>query len=340
MFFGGKSKNLAPPLSKAPPGPQPSPPSLFLGAFDWWVEKCGDLIRSDLTFSSNAKIMHQALEGKIEDLQLHILNFLPGEDLINLCKALDAGSVIVSESQLMSFEDLRNFFENGEREHSYRSVIITDQWFDVDSEYQPLANEIFCKLRQFYNKGCSVIIGGPMGVFSATTTISNLFDLEWSFASYTTKSMKKTRIGERILGDSFPFEVQYLKSNFIKAPPNESLFIEHINSEEYSDDSDYEFGPPEPSTDTPVAVHFREEGGSISYFGFVNSLDVSYGAMMLRLANATYHFNRDGLIEIGCCFAEEKFTSERSEDMLSMAMNLIAVLLRCIVSHFRHWRAT
>lgn len=55
-------------------------------------------------------------------------------------------------------------------------------------------------------------------------------------------------------------------------------------------DSDIEDDPvPEPSTDSPVVVHFGATGGCISYFGFVNIVDVSlFGAIMLRLVNAAH----------------------------------------------------
>jgi hypothetical protein len=90
---------LSPPLSTAPPGPTPC---LFLGAVEWFVGECCDVLRNDLVFSTNAKSIHPLLEGQIEELQLPILNFLNGKDVYNLCKALRGGSKIVRVDEIIA----------------------------------------------------------------------------------------------------------------------------------------------------------------------------------------------------------------------------------------------
>lgn len=242
-------------------------------------------------FSSRAKAIHQLLKGKLGDLQLPILNFLSGNDVFNLSKALGGGSVYVSQQDMCKEVDVLSLFKSPCNKSEYRCVITTDDWFDVDREYQNLAHSLFDTLKFMYDNGRSVVIAATMGVYSVPRTISTIFhfksESQWKLASYTKKSISKTEVGNRILGDAFPFTQTYLKSHFVSAPTEECLFIEYIDPADYEDsDSDYEpERVPQPSPDTPIAVHFGDNGGSVSYFGFVNPLDVSYGAIMLRLAN-------------------------------------------------------
>lgn len=296
MFWTKKSEPLSPPLSTAPPGPLPSLPTIFLGVDEYFVEECGDVLRSDLVFSMNAKAIHPALEGTIRETQLPILNYLSGKDVLSLTKALGGGSLIVGVEEIMTkLNDLESLpWEN----NRYRCAIADDSWFDVDQEYQQVANNLFQMLRHMYNNGSSIIIMAQMGLFTVPRQICNMFGFEsnWNFASYTKRVISKTDVGGRILGDSFPFETKYIKANFVAAPQNECLFVEHIDPADYewsdSDSGGRESAPepsrlPEPNTESPVVVHFGNNG-CISYFGFVNSLDVSYGAILHRLANVTY----------------------------------------------------
>jgi hypothetical protein len=302
-WFPKKSEPLSPPLSIAPPGPTPCPPSLFLGASEWFVENCGDVLRNDLVFSTNAQPIHPQLEGKIEDLQLPILNFLNGKDVLNLSRALRGGSKIVSLDEIIERGNANSFIENVDDltqplAPAYRGVVTTDDWFDVDPEYRQIANNLFDTLRDMYDAGCSVVVASTMGVYSVPRQLCTIFNFEsqWKLAFYTKKNISTTQVGSRILGDSFPFQkvYRYTKSHFISAPQDECLFVEFIDPADYEDsDSDGEDDPvPEPNTDSPVVVHFGAAGGCISYFGFVNSLDVSYGAIMLRLVNAA-HYNHE-----------------------------------------------
>mmetsp|Transcript_25824 Transcript_25824/g.43867 ORF Transcript_25824/g.43867 Transcript_25824/m.43867 type:complete len:133 (+) Transcript_25824:730-1128(+) len=55
--------------------------------------------------------------------------------------------------------------------------------------------------------------------------------------------------------------------------------------EDYEDEEDYPDGPPPPTPGSPVIMSLGESK-SVSYFGFSNPLDVSYGAIMLKLCYA------------------------------------------------------
>mmetsp|Transcript_5352 Transcript_5352/g.6261 ORF Transcript_5352/g.6261 Transcript_5352/m.6261 type:complete len:307 (-) Transcript_5352:104-1024(-) len=290
---------LSPPLSTAPPGPHPTPPTLFLGAPEYFVTQCDDVLRNDLVFSSNAKPIHSFLEGKIEDLQLPILNYLSGKDVLCLSRALMGGSVIVTDDELIARGNASSFIENENGNalgDVYRGAISTDEWFDVDAEYQPLANNVFQALRTMYNAGCHVVMAATTGVYTAPRQLCTIFQIEsqWTLRSYTTHTICKTELGRRILRDAFPFQNKYIKGHFVGAPMEECLFLEHVDPADYEysecSDSDNDNDPvPDPCMDSPIVVHFGGNGGCLAYFGFVNDLDVSFGAIMLRLVNASYY---------------------------------------------------
>lgn len=271
---------LAPPLTSAPPGATPCRPTLFLGVSEWFIECCGDVLRSDLVFSTNAKPIHPILEGKFE--QVLILNFLNGKDLIGLSKALDAGSTILSDEDILMDPTLATEKTNKDW---FRGVIFTDDWFDVDPEYQPLATNMIQTLKSVYDSGGSVIVAATMGVFSVPQTLSSIFELPepWALTAYTRRSMVGTAVGKSILGNALPNKTLYVKAHFVRAPTNDSLMIEVVNSDDY-DSSDEE---PEQQTESPIVTHQdnSDNGGCISYFGFINDFDVSYGAIMLKLLN-------------------------------------------------------
>jgi hypothetical protein len=269
---------LAPPLTSAPPGPTPCRPALFLGVSEWFAESCGDVLRNDLVFSTNAKAIHPILQGKME--QALILNFLNGKEILVMSNALNGGSTIVTDEDLLKDNSLAT---KKPKKGWFRGVIVTDDWFDVDPEYQTLTNNMIETLKTMYDSGCSVIVAASMGVFSVPQTLSSVFQFAqpWDLTAYTSKRLITTPVGKSILGNAFPNKSVYAKANFIQAPREESLLIECINSEDY--DSDEE--EPEPNTDSPIVVHKSKNGGCVSYFGFVNDLDVSYGAIMLQLLN-------------------------------------------------------
>ena len=166
----------------------------------------------------------------------------------------------------------------------YKGVIATDDWFDVDYEYQPIANAIFQVLKDMYKGGGSVVIATTMGVFSVPQQISKMFQFSpsWTLAAYTKRTIITTSKGKGILKEAVAARPIYTKAHFVQAPKEECLFEEHINPEDY--DSDYSDEPPQPSQESPVVMHCGGPNkGRISYFGFVNDLDVSWGDIILKL---------------------------------------------------------
>ena len=169
----------------------------------------------------------------------------------------------------------------------YCGVITTDDWFDVDMEYQLIANNIFRVLKDMYNSGGPVVIAATMGIFSVPQQISNMFEFDspWTFNSYTRKEVTTTPVGKEILGKAFSKNHVYTKAHFIGAPKEDCLFEEYIRAEDYEDDSDYD-EIPSPAEESPIVRHCSPSGsGVVFYFGFVNSLDVSYGDIFLKLMN-------------------------------------------------------
>jgi len=288
MFHSSLRKPLSPPLSKAPEGREPCLPCLFFGVSDFFVEECGDVLRCDLVFSTNAKVVHPLLSGE-KSLQLLVLNFLCSKDVLSISYALEGGSKIVSDSDIINQGNNLKDFVQTTALGKYRGVICTDEWFDVDPEYASLSEDVIASMKSMYDMGCSVIFAAVMGVFAAPRQISKLFEIQtdWELTAYTKRSVSLTQKGKSILGDSFPFENAYLKSNFLSAPKEELLFIEYIDPGDYEDPDYEDYSVPEPSPDSPVVIHFSPSGGCVSYFGFVNPLDVSYGAILLKLLNAS-----------------------------------------------------
>ncbi|KAL3943200.1 MAG: hypothetical protein SGBAC_002730 [Bacillariaceae sp.] len=276
-----KREPVAPELVSAPPGPQPCLPSLLLGVDEWWMEHCEDVLRNDLVFSSRARALHPLMKGRHD--QVHILNYLSGKDLIALSKATNGGSLMVSVDDLIQNNRIRNEIHPSP-EGRYHGVVLTDQWFDVDEEYQALATSLFRAAKVMYDRGCSVVFVATAGVYSAPTSISALFQLgqQWRLTNYTKHDLVKTAVGETILQSAFPSKAVYTKAHFVSAPEAESLLIENVNPHDYdSDDS-----MPTPNTSSPLVVHRDADGnngGCVSYFGFVNPLDVSWGATTLKL---------------------------------------------------------
>ena len=166
----------------------------------------------------------------------------------------------------------------------FRGVVITDDWFDVDGEYRALATSIFRVLKDMYLAGGTVVIAATMGVFTVPRQISEMFsfDSPWEYKAYTRMSLITTHLGREILGDAFPEKSVYTKANFIKTSPEECLFQEHINPEDYEDYSDEEV--PNPIKDSsPIVRHCASNGGKVFYFGFVSEDGFKWGTIIMKL---------------------------------------------------------
>mmetsp|Transcript_10778 Transcript_10778/g.16284 ORF Transcript_10778/g.16284 Transcript_10778/m.16284 type:complete len:628 (+) Transcript_10778:80-1963(+) len=232
-------------VSELSAAPSSSLPILFLGASEFFVTACEDVMKSESVILTVDELIQNPSKAKIADIS-----------------------------------------------NKYRGVVATDDWFDVDDEYKPLANKILCTLKEMYDAGGSVVVAATMGIFTVPQQLSKMFGFgsssPWAFSCYTKKCLTTTLMGSEILGDIVPSGKRYIytKANFIQAPEEECLFVEYIDPEDYEDDSDYDNGgPPMPEKDSPVVTHRGSSGGTLSYFGFVNDLDVSYGHIMMKLVN-------------------------------------------------------
>jgi ribonuclease HI len=92
------------------------------------------------------------------------------------------------------------------------------------------------------------------------------------------------------IGDAFPFGHQYVKANFVVGEGE--LFTEYQHPEDYEDEEDFPDGPPPPDPGSPVVTLLGKDK-SVSYFGFVNPLDVSYGSILLKLCYARLQSSYD-----------------------------------------------
>jgi len=197
--------------------------------------------------------------------------------------AIKGHSVVLTEETLLNDPHQAKICNVSKK---YRAVVITDDWFDVDEEYQSLANNIFQVLKDMYQAGGSIVIAATIGLFSAPRQISKMFcfDTPWEFGAYTTMNMITTPLGREILRDSFPEKSVYTKANFVKTSPEECLFQEYIYLETYEDDI------PSPVKDNaPVVRHCGPNGGTVFYFGFVSEDGFKWGNMMMRLMQPLPH---------------------------------------------------
>ena len=117
------------------------------------------------------------------------------------------------------------------------------------------------------------------GIFDLSVLRRN-FNVDWNLCAYTTRSIELTESGSSIIGDAFPYSDRYVKANFVTGEGQ--LFTEHLHPGDYEDEEDYPNGPPPPEPGSPIVTVTRGDK-SVSYFGFVNPSDVSYGAILLKL---------------------------------------------------------
>jgi len=239
-----------------------------------------------------ACIKNGKCEGKKKDVHTHVSS-MPSSNLPILFLGCDqwfvdtCGDAIKNNCMIVASDTLIGDSSQAQISsvsQKFCGVITTDDWFDVDVEYQPIANSIFRTLKEMYHSGGSVLIVATMGIFSVPQQISAMFEFvsPWTYNAYTKMYVTTTTLGEEILGDAFPMDHVYTKANFIGALKEDCLFEEYIHAEDYEDDSDYD-EVPSPNQDSPIVRHCGLNGGKIFYFGFVNNLDVSYGDIFLKL---------------------------------------------------------
>lgn len=217
--------------------------------------------------------------------QLDHLLTLDGDKLLDIIEKY-GGSVIVNENQIINQrtsevdEKCLTQLEGGD----YQAVIVDDTYFIREP-----------KVTQFvmnqYEKGSSVVVMSIEGIYNLSV-LNRKFNVDWNVCAYTSRDIKLTERGKDIIGDAFPRKNHYIKANFVVGEG--PLFTEHQHPEDYEDEEDFPNGPPPPEPGSPFATVMRGSR-SVSYFGFVNPLDVSYGAILLKL-----------------CYAGESLTSRNS----------------------------
>jgi hypothetical protein len=304
-----KREPTSTPLSGPPPVRLPCKPTLVLGLHPYFSGELGDVYRNDLVYCSTSRAMKLIPEGLEEKGSLlKIFQYLDGTTLKNLSKA-------VGGTQIVDRDDLYLYNNKGGRgvneallsslaTQKYQAIICADSFLSslLLDEKEVVGRFI---QQQYYEKGVSVVIMGTEHIFNFAYA-ETLFGVSWSVPAYTKRDVQLTDAGEIILSRSaFPSKSKYTKSHFVVGD-GEELFSEFIDVAYYeSEMAEYnariEAGE-DPSTicepdpiprvepGSPVITHIADNK-SLSYFGFANSLDVSYGAIILRLCFAAQHRN-------------------------------------------------
>lgn len=277
------------PLS-GPPPKSPCDPTLVLELgllSSGMTEYFDDVYRNDLVFSRGSQ-WKKALPKCLDDFTLlNILNFLDGPTLMNMCQAYNA-SVLMPESTM--------YDENGFLQHStlkklrkqrFQAIIVSDDGCSSDEE-------ILYYLTEQASKGVNIVVMALQGLFDLG--FMHAFGVNWKLCAYTRRTFHLTKDGMRILGKSaFPFKSCYCMSHFVTGDGYE-LFAELLEDEDEEpdddDDDDDDYPPRQPEPGSPVIVHINDTR-SVSYFGFVNPSNVSYGAILLRLCFAPQYYQKN-----------------------------------------------
>jgi hypothetical protein len=265
------------PLTGPPPGRLPCRPVLVLGLASY-VE-IPQILINDLVYAETSTL-REKFASLDDDALLKMLQHLSHSDLVQMAEVY-GGSVIVKDEDIYAAGTdqvdtalLQRLTENQPR-NGYQAIVIDDTSFIREPE---LAKFVL----QHYNKPedpSSVVIMACEGIFDISL-IRQSFGVDWEFSAYTRRAFKLTETGKTIVGtDAFPFDTCYTKGNIIVGQGE--LVAEHI------DPADYEPDPvPLPNPGSPVTTYIEGGAKSVSYFGFVNSLDVSFGAIMFKLCYA------------------------------------------------------
>ena len=314
------------PKAKAPfkllsPEKLPCKPILVVGlpSDKTWTESMSHILIHNLLYASTSTYMSG---GSDYEAKLKHLLALNGDDLLRLVKE-HAASTILSETQIYyprSYDVNKETF--GELEKGdYQAVIVDDTCFIREPD-------VTAFVMKQYSKGASVVIMAIEGIFDLST-LNSQFKVNWKCAGYTARSVELNYLGRQILDDSFPSEHQYVKAHFIVG--GGELFTEYLCPEDYEDEEDYPDGPPPPTPGSPVITSLGESK-SVSYFGFANPLDVSYGAILLKLcyAKAPQHSPTPSSSSI----AETKATNEESTPATTLKSKMLWMMLLIMLFYF------
>jgi hypothetical protein len=286
MFKQLPKKPKSRPFSRLPPVPTDKcRPTLLLSLPAWVPPLLQDVLRNDLMYSSSSTWNWNRLG---DGLKLHILQMCDGDALLLMTKAF-GGTSIVPESDM--FDSEGEVIESALAPHQsvkYQAIVVDDtSMVHVPAVARFVANK-------FQTDDCSVVIMAIEGIFNLRPYAEH-FGVNWHFAAYTKRYIRLTERGHQILStDAFLPTHEYTKAAFVESQgeggENDALFVEYHDPRDYEDESSDEEGNrvPPPGPGSPVVCSVMGNK-SVSYFGFVNSGDVSYGAIVLRLCYAAQH---------------------------------------------------
>lgn len=275
------------PFSRRPPVPAlPCRPTLLLGLPDWVPSDLDDVLRNDLMYSSASSWNWNRLG---DGIKLQILQMCDADTLLLMTQAW-GGTSILSQSDL--YDEAGEVIEAALAPHQsveYQAIVVDD----TSMVHEPIVARFVAN--KFQTEETSVVIMSLEGIFDLRT-YSEHFGVNWHFAAYTKRYIQLTDRGHQILStDAFLPAHEYTKAAFVESQgeggENDALFVEYVDPRDYEDESSDEDGGgrvPPPSPGSPVVCSVVGNK-SVSYFGFVNPLDVSYGAIMLRLCYAAQH---------------------------------------------------
>ncbi|EJK63650.1 hypothetical protein THAOC_15677 [Thalassiosira oceanica] len=246
-------------------------PTLLIGLHSGgeWAGFISDVLINDLLHATTS-----TFSGTYEDLKS-----ASGDELLSLTK-IHGGSVIWNELEVLDQKtgdvDTRRLKELAGEE--YHAVVTDDTCFIREPDIRSFV------VKQHAN-GASVVIMGIEGIFDLSV-INRSFGLDWKLCAYTARSITLSEKGVDALGkEAFPFKDKYVKSHFIASKDKgEELFVEYLDPRDYDDEEDYPDGIPPPAPGSPVVMNLKG-ARSVSYFGFVNPLDVPYGPILLKLCH-------------------------------------------------------
>jgi hypothetical protein len=275
------------PFTRPPPVPTlPCRPTLLLGLPGYVLPALDDVLRNDLMYSSGSSWNWNRLG---DDVKLQILRMCDGDALLRMNQAW-GGTSVVSQSDLYDRDG--EVIESALAPHhnvEYQAIVVDD----TSMVHEPVVARFVAD--KFQTEDTSVVIMSLEGIFDLRAYLEH-FGVNWHFAAYTKRYVRLTDRGHQILStDAFLPTHEYTKAAFVEGlgegGENDALFEEYVDPRDYEDESSDEEGGgrvPPPSPGSPVVCSVVGNK-SVSYFGFVNDLDVSYGAIILRLCYAAQH---------------------------------------------------
>ena len=275
-WFSKSDDRTEPTLTGEPPVENlPCRPTLIMGLMNWHIESLRHVFINDIVFSSNATFSIPYFGDRSSVVVLHILNYLDGKSLVTIAKEF-GGPIIMTDKELFEM------YEKDENTFTYeckdvQAIITNDSFF---FHYIPFSSFVKSK---YYNDNVSVVVLSCEGIYDLKPLRDN-FGVNWSTVAYTKLDICLNEAGKKIIGlNGFPREYVYTKALFVCGECEMfTEFVHPVGSEDDSD-SDYEYTKREGS---PVVVKIDGKR-SVSYFGFVNNMDISFGAIILRLCYAS-----------------------------------------------------